>query len=181
MRLDKLLANMGYGSRKEVKQLLKEIKTLEISIEDIKEKIKNIEKDIKHAESDLNSSLIELETIEKKIDSERKEENSFYIARMLLKVSEEYKTKQIKNYLTKIADLAVKKFEEINKKDTPVVFLLWGNFAKEKAKYITNPKHLIISSPHPSPFSARNGFFGSKPFSKCNDFLNKNNIKPINW
>lgn len=69
----------------------------------------------------------------------------------------------------------------VNQKEDPVVFILWGNFAKEKAKYITNPKHLIISSPHPSPFSARNGFFGSKPFSKCNDFLNKNNIKPINW
>ena len=69
----------------------------------------------------------------------------------------------------------------VNQKEEPVVFILWGNFAKEKAKYITNPKHLIISSPHPSPFSARNGFFGSKPFSKCNDFLNKNNIKPINW
>jgi len=69
----------------------------------------------------------------------------------------------------------------LNQKEEPVVFILWGNFAKEKAKYITNPKHLIISSAHPSPFSARNGFFGSKPFSKTNDFLKKNNKKEIDW
>ena len=69
----------------------------------------------------------------------------------------------------------------INEKNDPVVFILWGNFAKEKSKYITNKKHLIISSTHPSPFSARNGFFGSKPFSKTNNFLTKNNISKINW
>lgn len=69
----------------------------------------------------------------------------------------------------------------INEKDEPVVFILWGNFAKEKAKYITNPKHLIIASPHPSPFSASYGFFGSRPFSKTNEFLIKNNLKPIDW
>ncbi len=69
----------------------------------------------------------------------------------------------------------------LNKKDDPVVFILWGNFAKEKSKYITNPKHYIITSSHPSPFSAHNGFFGSKPFSKTNNFLIKNNKKPIDW
>jgi len=69
----------------------------------------------------------------------------------------------------------------LNQRDEPIVFILWGNFAKEKSKYITNPKHLILTSPHPSPFSARNGFFGSKPFSKTNEFLRKNNIKEINW
>ena len=69
----------------------------------------------------------------------------------------------------------------LNKKDEPVVFILWGNFAKEKAKLITNPKHYVIMSPHPSPFSAYNGFFGSKPFSKTNEFLLKNNLKPIDW
>ncbi len=69
----------------------------------------------------------------------------------------------------------------INEKDEPVVFILWGNFAKEKAKYITNPKHLILTSPHPSPFSASYGFFGSRPFSKTNEFLIKNKIKPIDW
>ena len=69
----------------------------------------------------------------------------------------------------------------INKKDKPVVFILWGNYAREKKKFITNPNHYIIESPHPSPFSARNGFFGSKPFSKTNDFLKRQGIKEINW
>lgn len=69
----------------------------------------------------------------------------------------------------------------LNEKDEPVVFILWGNFAKEKKKYITNPKHLVLTSPHPSPYSANSGFFGSKPFSKTNEFLTKNNKKPIDW
>jgi len=69
----------------------------------------------------------------------------------------------------------------LNEKEEPVVFILWGNFAKEKQKYITNPKHLVLTSTHPSPFSANNGFFGSKPFSKTNEFLINNNIKPIDW
>lgn len=69
----------------------------------------------------------------------------------------------------------------LNTKEEPVVFILWGNFAKTKKVFITNPKHLVITSAHPSPFSARNGFFGSKPFSKTNDFLIKNNISPIEW
>ena len=69
----------------------------------------------------------------------------------------------------------------INKKDTPVVFILWGSDARNKKYLITNKKHLIIESAHPSPLSAYRGFFGSKPFSKTNDFLIKNNIKPIDW
>ena len=69
----------------------------------------------------------------------------------------------------------------LNQKEEPVVFILWGNFAKEKKELITNSKHLVLTSTHPSPFSANNGFFGSKPFSKTNDFLIKNNIKPIDW
>jgi uracil-DNA glycosylase len=69
----------------------------------------------------------------------------------------------------------------LNKKETPVVFILWGNFAKGKAKYITNPNHLIISSSHPSPFSVNYGFFGSKPFSKTNEFLKNNGLKEIEW
>ena len=69
----------------------------------------------------------------------------------------------------------------LNKKEEPVVFILWGNFAKEKEALITNPKHYIIKSTHPSPFSARNGFFGSKPFSKTNNFLKEHNIKEIDW
>lgn len=69
----------------------------------------------------------------------------------------------------------------LNMKEEPVVFIFWGNFAKEKAKLITNPHHYIITSPHPSPFSAYSGFFGSKPFSKTNDYLVKNNLKSIDW
>ena len=69
----------------------------------------------------------------------------------------------------------------LNMKEELVVFILWGNFAKEKAKLITNPHHYIITSPHPSPFSAYSGFFGSKPFSKTNDYLVKNNLKSIDW
>ena len=69
----------------------------------------------------------------------------------------------------------------LNQKEEPVVFILWGNFAKEKAKYITNPKHLIITSAHPSPFSANHGFFGSKPFSKTNNFLKAHGLKEIDW
>ena len=78
----------------------------------------------------------------------------------------------------KFTDHIVKK---LNEKEEPVVFILWGNFARSKKAFITNPKHLVIESAHPSPFSARNGFFGSKPFSKTNDYLKKNNIKEINW
>lgn len=69
----------------------------------------------------------------------------------------------------------------INKKDTPVVFILWGAYARKKKDLITNPIHLVIESAHPSPFSAYNGFFGSKPFSKTNKFLKTNGIQEINW
>lgn len=78
----------------------------------------------------------------------------------------------------KFTDAVISK---LNEREDPVVFILWGNFAREKAKLITNPQHLVIESAHPSPFSARNGFFGSKPFSKTNEFLKKNNKKEINW
>lgn len=69
----------------------------------------------------------------------------------------------------------------INLKETPVVFILWGNFARSKKRLITNPNHLIIESTHPSPFSAHNSFFGSRPFSKTNEFLRNNGIKEIDW
>ena len=69
----------------------------------------------------------------------------------------------------------------LNAKEEPVVFILWGNFAKEKTKLITNDRHCIITSPHPSPFSARSGFFGSKPFSKTNNFLKSKGLKEIDW
>ncbi len=71
--------------------------------------------------------------------------------------------------------------KKLNEKETPVVFILWGSFARSKKFYITNPSHCIVESTHPSPFSARNGFFGSKPFSKTNDFLTSKGLKPIDW
>ncbi len=71
--------------------------------------------------------------------------------------------------------------KKINEKEEPVVFILWGNFAKSKKNLITNSKHLVIESSHPSPFSVNYGFFGSKPFSRTNKFLKDNNIKEIDW
>lgn len=71
--------------------------------------------------------------------------------------------------------------EILNKEDRPIVFLLWGRFAKEKAKMLNNPKHLVLTAAHPSPLSAYNGFFACKHFSKTNEFLKKNNIEPIDW
>lgn len=71
--------------------------------------------------------------------------------------------------------------KKLNEKETPVVFILWGNFAKSKKELITNPKHLIIESSHPSPFSCNYGFFGSRPFSKTNNFLKENGLKEIDF
>ena len=69
----------------------------------------------------------------------------------------------------------------LNDREEPIAFILWGKYAGEKQKFITSPQHLIIKSPHPSPFSAMRGFFGSKPFSKTNSFLNKNGQQEIDW
>ena len=71
--------------------------------------------------------------------------------------------------------------ELLGNRDEPLVFILWGNYARSKKELIRNKQHLIIESVHPSPLSACRGFFGSKPFSKTNDFLKKNNIKNIDW
>ncbi len=70
---------------------------------------------------------------------------------------------------------------ELNKKDTPVVFLLWGSPARQKAEIITNPIHIKLTCPHPSPLSAYRGFFGCKHFSKTNEILIKNGLAPIDW
>ena len=69
----------------------------------------------------------------------------------------------------------------INLKKEHCVFILWGSFARSKKALITNKNHLVIESTHPSPFSARSGFFGSRPFSKANDYLKKNKIKEVNF
>ena len=69
----------------------------------------------------------------------------------------------------------------LNEQNQPIVFILWGNHAKSFIPILNNPNHLILQSAHPSPFSAYNGFFGCRHFSKCNEFLIKHNIEPIDW
>jgi len=69
----------------------------------------------------------------------------------------------------------------LNQREKPLVFILWGKNAQEKEQFIDTNKHLIIKSVHPSPLSANGGFFGSKPFSKANEFLKRHNIKAIDW
>lgn len=70
---------------------------------------------------------------------------------------------------------------KLNEREKPLVFILWGNFAKAKTPLITNERHLVITSPHPSPFSANRGFFGSRPFSRANDFLVKTGQEPVDF
>lgn len=69
----------------------------------------------------------------------------------------------------------------LNEQDRPIVFILWGRPAQAKKVMLHNPKHLILEAPHPSPLSASRGFFGSRPFSKTNAFLQANGIEPIDW
>lgn len=69
----------------------------------------------------------------------------------------------------------------LNERQEPIAFILWGAPARKKKKMITNPKHFIVESAHPSPLSAYNGFFGSHPFSKVNAFLESVGKQPINW
>lgn len=71
--------------------------------------------------------------------------------------------------------------EELNNRDTPAVFLLWGKHAQEKEELLDTDKHRMITSPHPSPFSAKKGFFGSKPFSRANTYLEELGLEPIDW
>ena len=65
--------------------------------------------------------------------------------------------------------------------DRPMVFILWGRPAQMKKPMLTNPKHLILEAPHPSPLSAYRGFFGSRPFSKTNEYLEANGLEPVDW
>lgn len=78
----------------------------------------------------------------------------------------------------KITDATIKALSD---KKSPVVFILWGAFAQKKESLINKNNNLIIKSPHPSPLSAYRGFFGSKPFSKTNEYLIAKNQTPINW
>ena len=75
-------------------------------------------------------------------------------------------------------DAAIK---ALNRQDRPIVFILWGRPAQSKKRMLDNPDHLILEAPHPSPLSAYSGFFGSRPFSKTNRFLEEHNETPIDW
>lgn len=69
----------------------------------------------------------------------------------------------------------------LNEQDRPIVFILWGRPAQQKKSMLTNPNHLILEAPHPSPLSASRGFFGSRPFSQTNAFLESKGLEPIDW
>ena len=71
--------------------------------------------------------------------------------------------------------------QAVNAQDRPIVYMLWGRPAQSKIPMLTNPKHLILTAPHPSPLSAYRGFFGCKHFSKANEFLKANGAEPIDW
>ena len=71
--------------------------------------------------------------------------------------------------------------QAVNAQDRPIVYFLWGKPAQTKKKMLTNPKHLILTAPHPSPLSAYRGFFGCKHFSQANEFLKANGAEPIDW
>ncbi len=69
----------------------------------------------------------------------------------------------------------------LNERERPIAFILWGNYARQKKRLITSPQHLIIESAHPSPLSAPRGFFGSRPFSRVNEFLKAHGETPVDW
>ena len=71
--------------------------------------------------------------------------------------------------------------ELLNEREKPMVFMLWGRYAKNKQSLITNPRHLVLTAAHPSPLSAYNGFFGCRHFSKANAFLTMTGQEPIDW
>ena len=71
--------------------------------------------------------------------------------------------------------------EAVNTQDRPIVYLLWGRPAQRKVPMLNNPKHLILTAPHPSPYSAASGFFGCRHFSQANEFLKANGAEPVDW
>ena len=102
-----------------------------------------------------------------------KEDNIFY--------NKDYRQRYAKYYSYNKVNKKYIIYKKINDKQEPVVFILWGNYAKAKKELITNPNHLVLESTHPSPYSASSGFFGSRPFSKTNNYLKSKGIKPIDW
>ncbi len=85
-----------------------------------------------------------------------------------------HKNKGWENFTTKVIQL-------LNLRDDPIIFVLWGNDAKRKQEFITNPNHIVLTAAHPSPLSAYNGFFGCRHFSKVNQILNSMGKTPIDW
>ncbi len=71
--------------------------------------------------------------------------------------------------------------QAVNDEDRPVVYMLWGRYARAKKAILDNEKQLILEAAHPSPLSANNGFFGCRHFSRCNAFLEENGLEPIDW
>jgi uracil-DNA glycosylase len=71
--------------------------------------------------------------------------------------------------------------KQLSRENRPIVFLLWGNYARKKGAYVDRTKHLVLESAHPSPLSAYNGFFGNKHFSQTNEYLKKHGLKEIDW
>ena len=131
--------------------------------------LKNIFKEL---ESDLGIQFPELNSLKPWAD------RGVLLLNAVLTVEEHKPASHAKKGWEIFTDNVIK---ELNKKEEPIVFILWGNYSKEKKNLITNPVHYVIESVHPSPFSARNGFFGSKPFSKTNEFLKSKGIKEIDW
>jgi uracil-DNA glycosylase len=85
-----------------------------------------------------------------------------------------HKDKGWEKFTDKVVDI-------LNTQKTGIIFVLWGSYAQKKGAFIDRKKHFVIESPHPSPFSAHRGFFGSKPFSKINNFLKDQGQSPIDW
>nr|HPK29142.1 uracil-DNA glycosylase [Bacilli bacterium] len=92
------------------------------------------------------------------------------------------RSKPLSHNIPEYKTLIVKVLEELNKRPQPIVFILWGSYARSFKKYINGPNKLVIESNHPSPLSAnRGGFFGTRPFSRANNFLAKHGSNVINW
>ncbi len=105
-------------------------------------------------------------------------EQGVFLLNAMLTVEKDQPASHQKIGWQNFTDVAIQKLSDQRDK---LVFILWGAFAQQKALLIDSNKHLIIKSPHPSPFSADKGFFGSKPFSKTNQWLERNGITAVNW
>lgn len=105
-------------------------------------------------------------------------EQGVFLLNAMLTVEKDQPASHQKIGWQNFTDVAIQKLSDQRDK---LVFILWGAFAQQKALLIDSNKHLIIKSPHPSPFSADKGFFGSKPFSKTNQWLESNGITSVNW